>query len=863
MQEFPDSYRFQRLTPEVSAKPFFPIEPDKTARQLEELFHRWHSLYRHAEEPCLMWWFGDGAEILEFSGDLDQPVEWGKWLGWAEQNFNILREWDPEGESLFGFDWMYRPDAGEMTLRDVAAFAELAKAASRKVLGKEVRMGITFDPGNEFCKSDFRERKHPELLLSNKGALRCIDATARFAADDSQPFAGFPGGIPEGLPFGTFFGRQCRAFFEQMPFDFLWLSNSFGFGRSPYAGGAVGEFFDGEAFHLEHNHEVREAVVEFWDFFRGECPDLRVLCRGTDFSAGINMINQATPYEHIYRSAGDLTPPPNTPWAALTGNHGIALAGFMSQIAAYPGRTFPYRLYISDPWWLNSAWEDRYQRNPADVHLTMGISRLRDSAEMDTVSDINLFSIDTAWGEMPERFADDTIPHLKRALAERPTAAGPFVWVYPFQEFSRSVFSRKADADAVLAGDANIIQALNRGLPLSTVTLPETVESLQAARPEALAGRVLISPVPEADSSWESTLLEFVASGGSIVCYGSAHRASPRFLEAAGLRIESEIREDLELIGISHPQADTFAGNGYARRLAPPSVVTEGGLRESPADGYHCLAVAADAKGSRRTLAGYRRHDSGGSLGWIRGYASFVNWNRRMAAVPDTEAFPGPSLFRLVLDRLGWSFRQVRQRADSGSPARRFGDILKTPGGDGKTNSPDPHHHYTQFHISRNGFVLTLSAYDPDTEAFVRLPWGAPLLPFRHNRIVNGHTRFRFSESPCLHEECRLFVEQEAGAVLVRNIPAKHPGYRLRRQVLGLEKATVRYFPVEGCFGKTQVLVNPNSLYTLGEAVETSWEEQGGCRCLVLRDVTGSLTVGWTPDDAVHPHPVKDHRVEE
>ena len=74
--------------------------------------------------------------------------------------------------------------------------------------------------------------------------MKCIDCTAALHADP-RPFAGFPNGVDEGTKFGRFFGRQVSIYLRDMDVDYIWLSNSFGFGRSPYATGGVGQFFDG------------------------------------------------------------------------------------------------------------------------------------------------------------------------------------------------------------------------------------------------------------------------------------------------------------------------------------------------------------------------------------------------------------------------------------------------------------------------------------------------------------------------------------------------------------------------------------------------------------------------------------------
>ena len=65
---------------------------------------------------------------------------------------------------------------------------------------------------------------------------------------DSVHYAGFPDGIPEGMPFGTFFGRQCQHFLTDMGFDYLWLSNGFGFGMETWS--TTGAVFDGKDFDV-------------------------------------------------------------------------------------------------------------------------------------------------------------------------------------------------------------------------------------------------------------------------------------------------------------------------------------------------------------------------------------------------------------------------------------------------------------------------------------------------------------------------------------------------------------------------------------------------------------------------------------
>ena len=830
-------HHLHRFTLEVSAKPFHLRDERETREKLRDIFLSWYAVLKHADEVALLWWFGDGAEILEFSGDLDQPVEWAKWMGFAEQKFRISNGSDPNLEALHGADWLYHPEAGEITIRDMQRFLVLAREAAQEVLGKRLSMGIAFDPGNEFTKSTFRYERHPELLISNGGALSCIDATASLHRDD-QSYAAFPDGIPEGTPFGEFFGKQTRAFFGQVDFDFIWLSNSFGFGRSPYASGGTGEFFDGEQFHFEHNHEVRDAVMEFWHAFRRECPDIRVACRGTDFTTGFNLISQATPYRRLYHEIQNLTPPPNTPWPALTRNHGLALVGMLSQIAAWPGAEFPYRFYLSDPWWLNSPWIDRYQQNPRDIYLTTALSRVTGEGRLDRLNEVSLLSIDTSWGELPENFSDTLIPHLKRGLEERPDRPGPVVWVYPFEEFDEAVFETKQGGERLLCNDANLIQAINRGLPLSSVVTARALARLEEATPGYFEGCVLVSIVPTRDEiAFESALLAHVERGGRLLCYGPTRHCSERMRQALGIASAPEIHlADVTRVETQPLATHALETGAWADRLADAPLLSGGGIGEAPGQA-EVVAEAIGTNGDRRALATCRSLGPG-RLAWTRGISSIAGYNRRMEAREVTDCFPAEMLYRELLARLGWQFHFTQE-------------------------APDSRNYYTQVHRSKNGFILTATVTDPTLELTVDTPFGAPLFPGMTNRIEPGGTRLTFAMQEWFHGNARLFVTGQTGRIPVHlGSGTHHPRYRQGWFIEDLENATLRLFPWSGCFDNTQILLNPNQHNTLGEPFDGEWKEEGGQRFLEMRNITGRVSFLWSNNDDPMPKAVRDLREE-
>src|SRR5690606_10902144 len=111
-------------------------------------------------------------------------------------------------------------------------------------------------------------------------------------------YAGFPEGIPQDTPFGTFFGRQTQHFLTDLGFDYIWLSNGFGFGMETWA--ATGAIFDGKQFDREKIFDTREKIIDFWELFRKECPDFRVETRGTNLATGIDLAADGVDLREIY-----------------------------------------------------------------------------------------------------------------------------------------------------------------------------------------------------------------------------------------------------------------------------------------------------------------------------------------------------------------------------------------------------------------------------------------------------------------------------------------------------------------------------------------------------------------------------------
>ena len=83
-----------------------------------------------------------------------------------------------------------------------------------------------------------------------------------------------------------------------------------------------------------------------------------------NLTVGTDYASDGVDHKMIYEKNPTLLPPPNSPWAALDGNFGLELAGYMSRAAELPNDSFLFRFYVHDIWWINSPWIDRYEGQP-------------------------------------------------------------------------------------------------------------------------------------------------------------------------------------------------------------------------------------------------------------------------------------------------------------------------------------------------------------------------------------------------------------------------------------------------------------------------------------------------------------------
>lgn len=841
----PDGYRMRDVQLEMSLKPFFDTTPATREAVCREIFQQWTALCRHAQSISVMLWIGDGSEILEYDRDLQRPFEWGRYQGSANPHRVRMAEKarkkdkdegsigshsidrDPQGLGLHRRSYLYREQPAAFTFAWLRDLVSDLKRIGREITGKTIYVGETFDIGPEFAVSRFKYTWHPEILAGGnalfEGEFISCEAVLR---GDERNYAGFPKGIPDGTPFGTFLGRQSRIFFEDMGFDFLWFSNGFGFALEPWA--LIGNVFDGMNFHPEAIAGTRDRILKFWRDLRGEFP-LRypIRTRGTNLCTGIDLGSDASPLRDMYAGAFNIDAPVNSPWAALDGDFGLELSGWMSHMARHPGDTFRFRYYIHDPWWKNSPYLDRYERNPHDIYLPSSVSRIGEDGSVEIARDIAFLTIDDSDGLMPLAVPNEVTAHLLRAREFAPDDAGPVVWAYPFDDF-HDLVEKEGRPEIPFHADTFIGTVINDSVPLNTVVDLAELPSALRARSDLATGRVFLSPVPTPGSVSEKTLQGIVDKGGGVLLYGPMPEGSA-FRVPLGLGTGRPLDGDFQLDLHHIPQHEDVDSVGRTLRHTP--FLSAGGFAEVPAnrlpEGARHLATARQG-GENRVASALATTESGGQIAWVRASLSTSEFDPSdpepikgpiLRPMDTTLFFPFGRLARFALDAMGWQ-AAVPDRASAS----------RTP--------------YVTIHRHRNAFHYSGYHLDENARLLLRHPLGAPLLTFRRQRLVDGATEITGSRA--WSQEARVFVES-GGDGIYRALFECPVGYGVYRRLLvsGCRNATLNFMFDPGSDHPIRILRDPVFPYLTGKFVEPRVLQTPYGPVIRVENVEGSLLFEW------------------
>ena len=480
----------------------------------------------------------------------------------------------------------------------------------------------------------------------------------------------------------------------------------------------------------------------------------------------------------------------------------------MSHIAELPKDDFAFRYYLHDPWWGFSPWIHCYEQSPYDIYLPLTVSRVDAGGRVGTPGQLSFLSVDTTYGELPETPPLEVMPHLIEAFSRAPDAPGPFVWIYPFDEYHRWIGPEAGRIKEVFFGDL-AIRNHNAGFPLNTVCSTGNFRGKQ----DCVAGRVLVSPVPDPGSDWESRLLDHAGKGGGVFVYGPLTHASERLRALLGVVLAEAIEGEcaLHLADAAVPSPPNFVdGSLFTTRnllgLAPVARSAAGGRSCTP-----CAAARAGPlppkrprDGADRLVQGLHRPSDPDNRWLDDGYIHLNDEAGRFS----------PARFcAALLQRLGWELRyDCRER-----------EILEPVIG---------------IHVNRNGWHFTGAAQNALVDVAIRTPLGAPVLLNSDLRLQNGRALYRFPKA--WNGVCRLFVEQdESSTVSCREL---HPGPAgIRFVVTGLKHALLRVAPAPGGL-KTLKLASPESRNAVAGGTETRL----GLECFrPLERITGSVVISW------------------
>lgn len=777
----------KNITLEVSLKPFKKTNEEYIEKVCRTIFEDWRPLVKDAECVSILMWTADGSEILDYKGILDEEFEWCKWVGGANPWKEVDRGDDPNKIGLHSTRYLYLKNPPTITYGVLKRIVSAIKRVGKEIYpDKTIRVGETFDIGPEFAESPFKYERHNEICKGScMGPGTTICAHTFFHADDVS-YAGFPNGIEEGLPFGTFFGRQCQIFLSDMGFDYIWFSNGLGFGSEPWS--AKGEIFDGNDFHIENFEKVKKLAFEFWGYFKKEC-NFPVETRGTNMTMGIDLASDGIPLKAIYDNY-DILPPPNSPWAALDDNFGLELAGYMSRIAKLPSDKYLFRFYLHDPWWVNSPWYDRYNSMPHDIYLPLACTRINENGQIHNPTHFNILSIDNTFGNMPIACVNESIPHMLKGFKECPDRVSPVVWAYPFDEYNN--VSTKEEVSQMYANEWFIVGAINNGLPLSSVV---STDNFIKTDKNIYANSVVVTPVPCANSEFETAIIDYIKNGGKVIFYGSTSLASQKWLDFVGIKHSEGVSGELEFVVDGEKQKPVLAG-----------VLECAGeiIEECTNDGAFAYA-GGKAVGIKGENFCYVRNILSGNI---------KPWSRLPVRHDSLKYSNGESLMLKALAKLGY---EIKIENEEGAKSPIF-----------------------MLHRHNGAYIFSSFHYHTTAKTCLKFPLGVPLIDGYSTVIKDGYGEYHFPK--CERKECRAFVEQDGGVVTLKEKGPISYYYRRRVRIEGLKNATVRFIAEDYCKDNIEVIVNPvGDNYGKSDPFDVEYKQLGNDVYIEVKNVTGEI----------------------
>mgnify|MGYP000132526139 CR=1 FL=1 len=825
MTEVMENRALKRVTLEMSLKPFKSMEHAAVEQVCTEAIRQWLPLIGMAESCSMLLWVADGSEVLTWDGNFRRELEWGRYIGYANEQFfsQIQDKNDPR------IAMPYIADPPRITYDDLRFIVSAFKRIAADQFDIRMEVGATVDAGPEFAYSDFKYKLHPEInqaeiggqYVSLKSDYHVICSWSKLKAD-SIPYAAYPEGIPEDTPFGEFLGKQCASFLPALGFDYIWFSNGFALSCFPWT--YLGANFDGKVLPLADYNEISNKILSFWDLFKQACPDYRTEIRGTNFGTGMDLAKDYISLLDLYERKYVDFPPPNSPWGALNFDFGLEMTGYMSRIAILPGTTYPFRFYANDPWFWQNPWWDLYDREPHDIYCPLSVARVNALGKLENPGIIEILTIDTEKGELIADCAMEIIPHLRKAVKDFPNQPGILTWLYPFREYHHAVAESAENSRTVFFDDWFVRNAINQGLPLNTVLSTDDFFAMSDDVLRKLQDTILLTPTSWLTGDKAQSLIKYIENGGKVLLYGAVIDSA--LSEFLNLRQEIGLEGDLtakisiaeDILSVDPKQHEK---SGDHRKVRHESMISSGAICEvlhDPTDIDTQIRMTVNQDDQERifALTKVKSDWKEGRVSWVRGSLPFQIGEVTNLPIRQEEHWMDTSvLARYLLADFGFSLLQ-KKHEDSTCAALFF--------------------------VTRhdNAFLFTGCKQDTSVSFQLRFPEGVPIIIGQTTLV--GEEAVTYSLDRTFHDESRVFIKQkEPKAVSCREFHP-YPSHL---------KSTVR------CISVTNLLAEEVTIYPPLKALQAGIVEVKNGETFIdlsgkvfgdrirLTNIRGTIDISW------------------
>ncbi|MBR0458552.1 MAG: hypothetical protein IJJ26_04905 [Victivallales bacterium] len=423
---------------------------------------------------------------------------------------------------------------------------------------------------------------------------------------------------------------------------------------------------------------------------------------------------------------------------------------------------------------------------------------------------------------MPEQVPLEVQPLIAEGYRDLPDSPGPFLWVYPFQEYSTLHNIQKTFSEECFANDL-----LQGGTPINTVISTDIFRTLAQKDPRWFRKTIPIVPATVLETPENlACLRNLVEDGVDLIVYGSVNHLAQEARKFLGLTEGTPLVGDLTAFT---PCGDICVEGDYATSINLLPQMDDGGLSELATDAQVLATAGLDDE--QRVLASIVQRGLG-RVGFVRSLSPWLEKDpvaqnptlhqRREMRSRGSERYPSHRLMRLVLRQFGWDITYRTVTNDAWLPCMT---------------------------LSRHDNALFLSAFVPDTSTTLYLdtPWGSPIPLEQDVSFENSHGHYALPRAP--HLECRVFVKQSHGRVYYRTTVHANLNIIMPFDLAGLEDAEVRFFPPLKCnqikLRHLNDRTDPNyhSARWKGDFLEPVWEDTPQGPSIVLHHITGTLNI--------------------